>query len=65
MLGTLEKYNLDVIVAPSMLGPAVSFAARGGLPLVVMPLGSYPQGTKLKMYDNGPFTTVDIGPNIT
>jgi amidase len=64
ILGALDRYNLDLIAAPAMFGPAVSFAARGGLPLVVLPIGKYPKGTEVKMYSNGPFTTIDIGPNV-
>jgi amidase len=64
ILGTIEEYNLDVIAAPAMFGPAVTFAARGGLPVIVMPLGAYPDGTELKYYRNGPVETIDIGPNV-
>jgi len=62
--GVLDFHNLDVIAAPAMYGPSVSFAARSGLPVVVVPMGKYPEQTEVKYSKNGPDNLVDIAPNI-
>jgi hypothetical protein len=62
--GTLKANQLDLLVAPAMYGPTVSFAARAGLPIVVVPLGKYPEGTEVKHTKSGPDTLVDVAPEI-
>ena len=59
--GCIKSYNLDVIAIPAMLGMGVTSAARGGLPLITVPIGAYPKGTPVKLYRN---STIDIGPNV-
>ncbi len=36
--GSIKAYDLDLIAIPSMLGMGVTSAARGGLPLITVPL---------------------------
>ena len=57
----IMNYNPDVIAIPAMLGMGVTSAARGGLPVITVPLGTYPKGTSVKLYRN---STIDIGPNV-
>ena len=59
--GCIKNYNLDVIAFPAMLGMGFTSAAQGGLPLITVPLGTYPKGTPVKLYRN---STIDIGPNL-
>ncbi|KAF4633509.1 hypothetical protein G7Y89_g4610 [Cudoniella acicularis] len=42
----LDSYNLDTVAAPAMYGPSVSFAARSGIPVIVVPMGEYPKQTR-------------------
>jgi hypothetical protein len=62
--GTLKANQLDLLVAPAMYGPTVSFAARAGLHIVVVPLGKYREGPEVKHTKSGPDTLVDIVPKI-
>ncbi|KAK0105868.1 hypothetical protein ONS95_004381 [Cadophora gregata] len=60
VLGALDKYNLDALILPTDFasGPP----ARAGLPVVTVPLGSYPANTtvvKSRYWD-----LVQVGPNI-
>jgi amidase len=64
ILGAIQEYKLDVIASPAMFDPTNSFAARAGFPVIVIPLGAYPEGTELKYYQNGPTQLVDVGPNV-
>ena len=59
--GCIKDYNLDVVAIPAILGMEVTSAARGGLPLITVPLGTYPKGTPVKLYQN---SMIDIGPNV-
>ena len=59
--GIIQDNDLDAIAIPYMVGPAVTFAARGGTPLITVPLGWYPENTEVKLYQN---STVDVGPNV-
>ena len=59
--GCIKNYNLDVIAIPAMLGMGVTSAARGGLPLITVPLGTYPKGTSVKLYRS---STIDIRPSV-
>lgn len=43
VLGALKKYKLDAIILPTDF--ASSLPARAGLPVVTVPMGSYPKGT--------------------
>lgn len=60
----LDKYKIDILAAPAMLGPTVTFASRDGLPLVVIPLGYYPPEQQISYYSKGSSKTVDYGPGI-
>lgn len=62
--GALKANQLDLIVAPAMYGPTVSIAARAGLPVVVIPLGKYPQGTDIKYSKSRPDTLVNFAPEV-
>ena len=59
--GIIQRQNLDVIAIPNTLGMTVPSAARGGLPPITVPLGTYPQDTPVKLSQN---STVDDGPNV-
>lgn len=62
ILGALERDNLDAIVVPSLPETAVTFAAIRGLPAITVPLGLYPENTKVKRNREG--NTIDIGPGL-
>jgi amidase len=62
--GTLKAHQLDLIVTPAMCGPTVFFAARADLPIVVVPLEKYPEGTDVKYVEGGPERLVDVAPGI-
>jgi amidase len=44
--GTLKKYDLDVLVLPTCVAPIMP--AMGGYPMLLVPLGFYPEGTPVK-----------------
>ena len=60
VLGALEKYNLDVLILPTDYSSGPS--ARAGLPVVTVPLGSYPANTTVVKSRN--WGLVQVGPNI-
>ncbi|KAK3379024.1 glutamyl-tRNA amidotransferase subunit A [Lasiosphaeria ovina] len=74
--GTLKEHNLDLIVAPAVRGSeidsgsrsglsvTVSLAARGGLPVVTVPLGKYPETTAVRQDLREPDKLVDVAPEI-
>ncbi|KAK4223590.1 amidase signature domain-containing protein [Podospora fimiseda] len=62
--GVIDKYGVDVVAAPASYGPMVSLAARGGLPVIVVPLGKYPDGTEVEYLSIGGKVVVDVGPGI-
>ncbi|CAI6335666.1 unnamed protein product [Periconia digitata] len=60
--GALEKYNVDVILVPSLSVMMSTFVAKAGSPALSLPMGMYPANTKVKLDPrNG---MVDIGPGI-
>ncbi|KAI0868904.1 glutamyl-tRNA amidotransferase subunit A [Hypoxylon argillaceum] len=62
ILGALEKWNLDALLVPTCAKLALRLAAIGGLPIVSLPLGFYPDGTDIKW--NARKNMINIGPNI-
>lgn len=60
ILGAIEKYNLDVLVTPSTLGVANDLAAKMGFPVIIVPLGFYPEGTPVE-HDKGGLVKVAPG----
>ncbi|KAK0721832.1 amidase signature domain-containing protein [Lasiosphaeria miniovina] len=74
--GTLKEHKLDLIVAPAVRGSEidstsrsglsviVSLAARGGLPVVTVPLGKYPETTAVRQDLREPDKLVDVAPEI-
>ncbi|KAI6716130.1 amidase [Diplocarpon mali] len=60
VLGALEKYNLDALVLPTDYAPGLP--ARAGLPVVTVPMGSYPANTTVVRSQN--WGLVQVGPNI-
>ena len=60
VLGALEKYNLDALILPTDYSSGPS--ARAGLPVVTVPLGSYPANTTVVKSRN--WGLVQVGPNI-
>lgn len=48
ILGVMEKFKLDVIAVPANADAPVTSAAALGLPIITVPLGFYPEGTKVK-----------------
>ena len=62
ILGVLDAYNLDAIIAPTTEGPHITFAARAGLPIVTVPMGFYSRDTEIEMNKRGDL--VNKGPNV-
>lgn len=62
ILGALERWNLDALVVPTTPWVSVRAAAIGGLPIVGVPLGFYPQDTKTVTQEGGKL--VEVGPNV-
>lgn len=62
ILGALKKHNLDILAVPSTLDIPTLFAAKMGFPILSMPLGFYPEDTKIEM--NGRGNLVAIAPGI-
>ena len=60
ILGAMEKYKLDVLVTPSTLGVANDLAAKMGFPVIMVPLGYYPDGTPVE-HDSEGMVTVAPG----
>jgi amidase len=62
ILGALEDYKLDALVFLNNRDRASIFAARAGLPIFALPLGFYPEGTRIKKSKWGDL--VDVAPNV-
>lgn len=60
VLGALEKYDVDVLILPTDYSSGPS--ARAGLPVITVPMGSYPSNTTVVTSRN--WGLVEIGPNI-
>lgn len=61
--GVLDAHNLDVIAA-AMYDLSASFAARSGCPVIVVPMGKYPEQTAPKYFKSRPHNLFDIAPSI-
>jgi amidase len=59
LLGTLKRYELDAVVLPTSFAPR--WAAMVGTPIVTVPLGAYPEDTKVETSPRGDL--VKMGPN--
>lgn len=46
---TLDKYNCDVLLLPSLSVTLQTFAAKAGSPVLSVPLGHYPERTPVKI----------------
>ncbi|KAJ5113778.1 glutamyl-tRNA amidotransferase subunit A [Penicillium angulare] len=53
ILGTMEKFQLDVLAIPANGEIPISYAAKLGLPIISVPLGFYPNDTAEKMNRRG------------
>lgn len=53
ILGTMEKFHLDVLAIPANAEIPISYAAKLGLPIISVPLGFYPKDTEEKMNRRG------------
>lgn len=51
ILGALERHKLDAVILPT--GMAYSVPALVGAPLITVPLGAYPNGTKVEWNSRG------------
>ena len=60
VLGTLDKYNLDALVMPTFT--SFYLPAIAGLPIVTVPLGSFPADTAVEINLKG--TMMNVAPNI-
>src|SRR5690242_5342118 len=60
--GAVDRHNLNVLLMPASSMTMSTFAAKAGSPVMSVPLGFYPPGTKIE-YDpkNG---LVNVAPNI-
>ena len=62
ILGAIERWGLDVIIAPSVFTASTTFAARAGLPIVTVPLGYHPSDAPVTRNKRGDL--IETGPNI-
>ena len=60
VLGVLDRYNLDALVMPTFA--SFHLPAIAGLPIVTVPLGFYPAGTRSTMNLKG--TMVSVAPGV-
>ena len=60
--GAIDKWRVDALVAPAVLGPISSLSAIGGCPVVSMPLGVFPEGTEKSV--NGSNGLIEEGPGL-
>lgn len=60
--GALDRHRLDALLAPSCAELPNYAAARGGFPIVSVPLGYRPPGTPVEW--NGTGRLMAVGPNI-
>ena len=62
ILGTMEKFELDVLAVPANAEIPISYAAKLGLPVISVPLGFYPMDTEEKLNRRG--NLVQFAPGI-
>ncbi|OQD62184.1 hypothetical protein PENPOL_c004G05322 [Penicillium polonicum] len=62
ILGTMEKFELDVLAVPANAEIPISYAAKLGLPVISVPLGFYPTDTEEKLNRRG--NLVQFAPGI-
>ena len=62
ILGAIEMWDLDVIIAPSVFTASTTFAARAGLPIITVPLGYHPADAAVIRNKRGDL--IETGPNI-
>jgi len=60
--GTIKREKLDAIIAPGPYSMVIHLAAMQGLPMVTLPLGYYPEGTKITK--NKTDKLVELAPGI-
>jgi amidase len=60
--GAVKRHKLDAIIAPSPYNMVIHLAAMRGLPMVTLPLGYYPEGTKITK--NKTDKLVELAPGI-
>jgi amidase len=46
--GAMERHDCDVIIAPGGSLSIQAFAAMGGIPVMTVPMGFYPEETEVK-----------------
>lgn len=62
LLAAISANNLDALVFPNVYDLPSTCAARAGFPVFAVPLGFYPQGTKVEKTPQG--DQVDVAPNV-
>ncbi|KAJ5515970.1 glutamyl-tRNA amidotransferase subunit A [Penicillium freii] len=62
ILGTMEKFELDVLAVPANAEIPISYAAKLGLPIISVPLGFYPTDTEEKLNRRG--NLIQLAPGI-
>ena len=60
VLGALSRQNLDAVILPTTLAPAMP--AMVGSPVITVPLGAFPNGTEIQHGSRG--DTVSSAPGI-
>lgn len=60
VLGALDAHNLDALIMPTFT--SFHLPAIAGLPVITVPLGSYPENTQLAMNAKG--NLISVAPNI-
>lgn len=61
IIATLNQYNLDALIAPSLATKATTMAAIAGLPIVSVPMGFYLTGTQIDRDKRGDLIRVAPG----
>ncbi|KAK0714545.1 hypothetical protein B0H67DRAFT_214835 [Lasiosphaeris hirsuta] len=46
--GSMGRHNCHVVIAPAGFIALQAFASMGGNPVMTVPMGSYPEGTKVR-----------------
>jgi amidase len=60
--GAIERHNLNVLLMPTASMTMSTFAAKAGSPVMSVPMGFFPDGTKVEHDPRNGF--VDVAPNI-
>lgn len=61
--GTMDRHDCDLLIAPAASLTLQAFASMGGNPVITVPMGFYPAGTKVE-YDETRGGLVSVAPGI-